>query len=100
MTEGEARKQYGHDLVQLRNAARERELAIEAELPYWLQIISFFHTAPYQYRYPPDGMTSAIPRGNLFAVMLLRRVEYQQAGCGPANLGKSARGGSSYRTTA
>jgi hypothetical protein len=70
MSEGEVRTQYGHDLVRLWIAARAHGLAIDSDPPYWLQVISFFHTAPYQYRYPPEGMATVIPPADLFGGML------------------------------
>jgi hypothetical protein len=70
LTESEVRKEYGHDLVHLWVAASELGLTIAPDPPYWLQVISYFHTAPYQYRYPPEGMASAIPPADQFTGLL------------------------------
>jgi hypothetical protein len=70
LSESEVKRQFGHDLVKLWVAAHDRGLDIDSDPPYWLQIVGFFHGAPYQYRYPPEGMATAIPRADLFAGLL------------------------------
>jgi hypothetical protein len=69
-SEADLRRAFGHELVSLWAEAARLGLAIETDPPYWVQIVGYFHAAPYQYRYPPEGMATAIPRADLFDEML------------------------------
>jgi len=61
-TPDELRRRFGHDLDKLWSEAVRGGLPVERDPPYWLAVLSFMHDGPrYLYRYPTEGVASAIP---------------------------------------
>jgi hypothetical protein len=54
-------RRLGHDLNQLWEAACLRGLGLLPEAPFWICVLSSAHDHPYLYRYPQEGVGSAIP---------------------------------------
>ena len=55
------RKKVRHNLCALWDMAVGHGLPIEAEPPYWLQVLNYSHDSPYWSRYRPEGVAIAIP---------------------------------------
>jgi hypothetical protein len=85
LTDDEVRREFAHDLVALWQAAAQRGLALDGTAPYWVQIVSSFHTRPFQYRYPADGMASAIPAVDVLDGLLCDTLATVAAGVAAAN---------------
>jgi len=54
-------KKIRHNLIELWKAAVEKGLSIEADPPYWVQVLNFSHNEPYYFRYPPHEFGVGVP---------------------------------------
>ena len=59
--EDRLRRSIGHNLVAAWEQAASRGLSLEAPIPYWVQVLSFAHDAPYLYRYGRQNTATVVP---------------------------------------
>jgi hypothetical protein len=67
MSVEQLRRDFGHDLNALWIEAAKRDLAVESDPPYWLQLLNHFYDSPYLFRYRPKGAATAIPHAMILA---------------------------------
>jgi hypothetical protein len=60
-SEDDLQNKLGHDLIKAWSAAREAGLSLDAEPPYWCQLLQTVHDRPYFGRYPPANSGLVTP---------------------------------------
>jgi hypothetical protein len=58
----ELKRDYGHDLNELWQAAERRGLTVQFDL-LWLGVLNHYYDNPYLYRYPQEGYAAPLPAG-------------------------------------